>query len=214
MRQEFIELDPFSYKMLQDLRKKIEGNDLFIIGGGPSLKGFDFNKLKGKFTIGINKAYESIIPTILYYSDKCFYDWYGPKIDSLQCKKATISDVKKPDTIKLGCTGTDGLEMRFGNIRHGQNSGYAALNLAFHLRPKHIFLLGFDMQQTDNQEHWHSGYSDKRKVTGPLFSANKWVESFKTIATPLAQTGVKVFNCNPDSGLLCFPFCDIKTVLK
>jgi len=47
----------------------------FIIGGGESLKGFDFNQLKGELIIGINKAFQ-FCPhaTINYAMDSDFYD--------------------------------------------------------------------------------------------------------------------------------------------
>jgi len=214
--QDYIELDSVSYKKLVALKNKAEGKSIFLIGGGPSLKDFDFSRLKGKFTIGVNKCYEKIIPDLLYFSDSCFYDWYKPEIDALKCEKASIANtLKQPfNIIKLGCTGETGLEMRFGNVRHGSNSGHAALNVTYHLRPKQVFLLGFDMKQEDNNTHWHSGYQDKKRSSGPLFSANKWIENFKTVSVHYRNVNFKIWNCNPESNLYCFPGARLEEALK
>ena len=54
-----------------------EGRRCFIVGGGPSLKDFDFSQLKGALTIGINRAFERFDPTILFSADERFwrYQW-------------------------------------------------------------------------------------------------------------------------------------------
>ena len=48
------------------------GHPCFIIGGGPSLKGFDFNLLEGRKTIGINRAFEFFNPLPDPGSSLCF----------------------------------------------------------------------------------------------------------------------------------------------
>ena len=47
----------------------------FVVGGGPSLRGFDFSKLYGELTIGINRAYEAFDCTIMFGMDKQLYNW-------------------------------------------------------------------------------------------------------------------------------------------
>lgn len=49
------------------------GRRCWIIGGGPSLKGFDFSVLRGELTIGINKAFGYCNPTVIYSGDYRFY---------------------------------------------------------------------------------------------------------------------------------------------
>lgn len=49
------------------------GRRCWIIGGGPSLKGFDFNTLRGELTIGVNKAFLHHDPTIIFSGDYRFY---------------------------------------------------------------------------------------------------------------------------------------------
>ena len=47
----------------------------FIIGGGESLKGFDFSKLKNELVIGINLAFKAIDCTINFAMDNNLYNW-------------------------------------------------------------------------------------------------------------------------------------------
>ena len=42
----------------------------FLIGGGPSLKNFNFNYLRQKLSIGINKSFTEYATTINYAMDK------------------------------------------------------------------------------------------------------------------------------------------------
>jgi len=45
------------------------GRRCFIIGGGPSLKGFNFSRLKGELVIGINRAFEFCDCDIIFAMD-------------------------------------------------------------------------------------------------------------------------------------------------
>jgi len=47
----------------------------FIVGGGPSLKDFDWHLLKGRRTIGINRAFEKFEPTIMFSMDTRYLKW-------------------------------------------------------------------------------------------------------------------------------------------
>mgnify|MGYP002682074433 CR=1 FL=1 len=53
-----------------------KGQRCFIVGGGPSLKGFDFGRLRGERVIAINRAFEAC-PTadIMFAMDPRLYDW-------------------------------------------------------------------------------------------------------------------------------------------
>jgi len=47
----------------------------FIVGGGPSLKDFNWHLLKGKRTIGVNRAFEKFEPTVMFSMDTRFLKW-------------------------------------------------------------------------------------------------------------------------------------------
>ena len=51
------------------------GRRCFIIGGGPSLKGFDFERLRGERVIAINKAFYDVpFADIVFGMDRPFLD--------------------------------------------------------------------------------------------------------------------------------------------
>jgi hypothetical protein len=121
------------------------GRSCFVVGGGPSLRHFDFRKLRGKLTIGVNRAFEFFDPTILLALDARFYERvldgkYGPEAAGkfiayngikvgIHISKAHIPGVREIQS--LGTVGPI-VPMEQG-IYHGNNSGYSAIALALAL---------------------------------------------------------------------------------
>ena len=58
----------------EDIKAEEFNRECFIVGGGPSLIGFDWSNLDGKFSIAINRAYE-VLPNaqIIYFTDDDYY---------------------------------------------------------------------------------------------------------------------------------------------
>jgi hypothetical protein len=146
------------------------GGPCFIVGGGPSLEGFDWDLLKSKRTIGINRAYEVFDPTMIFsmdtsYLNRIYRGEYGQ--DALERFKASRSlkvwliradsPISLPDGILLVKHWMNYKESLRAfspslceGIGHGNNSGYAALNLACCLGANPVYLLGFDMRHKPN----------------------------------------------------------------
>ena len=196
----------------------------FIVGGGPSLKGFDWTMLKGYRTIGVNRAFERFEPTIIFSMDTRFLNWVmNDKYTLVKDGAETKAKFMASKAYKVWlCTYTIGLPKGFfivhvatsyfyglrnfslssmqEGICHGDNSGYAALNLAVCLGANPIYLLGFDCKHENGRSHWHEGHvmGQKRK------DAEKWASRFEIAAKILAPTEFRVVNLNPDSALECF----------
>lgn len=188
------------------------GDTIYIVGGGPSLKGFDFNLLKGKTVIAVNKAFFHLpFAQVLYWSDTRFYEWYGKEVDFFKGIKVTCrSQPKKADIINLLNTGKNGLETMSYGLRDGGNSGYAAINLAYHLGAKRIVLMGFDMQTNGKETHWHDGYSSTANTET---MQRLMVPNFDTLVEPLEKRKVKVYNASHTSVLTCFLKISIEEAL-
>lgn len=74
------------------------------------------------------------------------------------------------------------------------NSGYGALNLAYHLRPSNIYILGVD----GNIGYFYTKTEKNRPLT--------YLPSlFASSATQLADAGIAVTNVSPLSTVKCFP---------
>lgn len=95
-------------------------------------------------------------------------------------------------------------------INHGTNSGYQAINLAYHFDVKRIILLGFDMQHTNGKTHWHGDHP--KRLTNAAGIEN-WLPRFKPLAQDLERLGVEVINCTTETAITCFKRADLRDVL-
>jgi len=186
--------------------RKFEGETIYIIGGGPSLKNFNFSELKGLNTIAINKAvFFHQTADVLFWTDSRFYTWYKNDIDNFNGLKFSLKPGSQYTTdIKVLRKGVDhGLEKDPHVLAHGFNSGYAAINLAYHLGANRIVLLGFDMHNDGKDTHFHEGYPTQ--PAGDHIYKDKFLPGFKELERGLRADGITVFNASPYSSLNEFP---------
>jgi hypothetical protein len=203
-----------------------QGQRCFIVAGGPSLKGFDFSRLRGELVIGINRAFERIDPAFNFSMDTRFLRWLqkgelGPDVQarfrSMRGTKVWMHERSSAaqfpkDVLLITTTG----EHEFSAcLRTGfglsNNSGFGALNLAVALGASPIYLLGFDMggrDHTGEQDWWHSGYP--RRQSNHVYS--KFRDRFMQHAGAIHESGCRVINLNRESGLRCFEFGDVETI--
>lgn len=188
------------------------GDTVYIVGGGTSLKGFNFELLRDKTVIAVNKAFLHLpFAQVLYWSDTRFFEWHGKEISSFQGIKVTCRpQPKRGDIINLLNTGKTGLETMSYGLRDGGNSGYAAINLAYHLGAKKIVLLGFDMQTNGKETHWHEGYTSTADNSA---MERLMIPNFDSLVEPLEKRKVKVYNASPMSKLTCFDKISIEEAL-
>jgi len=172
---------------------------IYIAGGGPSLKGYDWDLLKNKRIIAVNRSYE-VIPRaeVVYFTDKRFFNWHKNGLIAHSGVKITgDKNVDHPDIQNYKLTGCKGIDLGHMQLKHGNNSGYAAMNLAVHLGARIIVLLGFDMKFNGKESHWHDGY--------PVASRPKQYKNmlpcFKSMAEKLDSMGIVVLNACEDSEL-------------
>jgi len=192
-----------------------KGQRCFIIGGGESLKTFDWRLLKGELTIGVNMSFMKISPSILFSTDSRFYEWIiqGALGDYVKKKFADYKGFKVwlnffkyryPDAVyQVDSAGEKALTTSIKEgIGHGSNSGYAALNLAMCLGANPIYLLGFDMKGDGNgkQAWWHDGYPLNQGDT--IFK--HMIENFNKASLEIKERGFKVINLSEESALKCF----------
>ena len=212
------ELDYEEGRMLVDVLPDGTWKDqrCFIIGGGSSLKDFDFSKLKGENVIGVNRAFEKVDCTINFAMDYHLHKWItsgrlGPEArDKFENYKgypvwldSVGYDYPKGIFIVAGSNKRFLTTSMAEGIGGASNSGYGALNLAVCLGANPIYLLGFDMYgAAGRQAWWHDGYPDKRddKIYGVF------INDFKMILGELRKREIRVVNLNPKSALKCFDF--------
>lgn len=98
-----------------------------------------------------------------------------------------------------------------GVITFGNNSGFQAMNLAYHWGARRLLLLGFDCKKGAQGNHW---FGDHKPPLGNYNPYARWLEFFTTLAKDLAAEGVTVLNCSRDTALTCFPRATITEVLE
>jgi len=209
-----------------------KGKRCFIICGGPSLEGFDFNQIQNELTIGVNKSFISFPSTVCYAMDQRFYDsvTYPDRrnANSVQLHnhwvkysgfkvflKRTGKWVFDPSVYVVHDIQKRVLSLDVAaGIFSGNNSGFGALMLAIALGSTQIYLLGCDMKidRARKKTHFHDGYAHQR-VEQLEKVLPKFAKDFISFAGTIQEQGISVINLNMDSNLRCFPKEDIRNIL-
>lgn len=198
--------------------------ECFIIGGGVSLKDFDWDLLKPEYTIGCNDAFKlgvSICKVCIFGDKKWFFGSTTGKTKGNQKQLETFegevftnlpkllhSDISYLHTLKRGGRG-----LYTDCLCWNQNTGFSAINLALLFGCKTIYLLGFDMKMTNGKHNWHNNRADVSgaEVYHTFLETEKrvqkdWKEKFPN------QQIINLVQPHPlDSKLTVFPCADFNT---
>lgn len=183
-----------------------------ILGGGSSLTAEDVNFCRGKARVIAIKEAHQLAPwaDVLYAADAKWWRHFqgAPRFAGL--KYAIEQDPGQPptdwsqwpDVQVLRNTGTEGLETDPSGLRTGYNSGYQAVNLAYHLAgPGRYVLLGFDMWTgPSGEQNWFGDSPLHSKSPYPIF-----LHAFQTLEQPLKAAGVAVVNASRFTVMNSFP---------
>ena len=141
--------------------------DVFIIGGGASLKTFDWELLQGEFTIGCNAAYTlgPEICNICVFGDSKFYEAYKKDLEKFGGVVATSEQQLHKKSSHIDWLWTMRREpkgLHKDALGWNKNTGALAINLALILGAKRVILLGFDMHlSSTGSMNWHDKGLDK-----------------------------------------------------
>lgn len=192
--------------------------DFLLIGGGPSLSGFDWGKLQRSIAgskappliLTINFAHRVIQPSISYIQDSA--------VLSEAMGEEAYAHGKFLKVIHESCceAGIDGLGLdpricyipvvSRGFIAwssdpdafpcHG-NSGLMALNIACAMRGlgKRIFLLGYDLKVTSRRSNFHDWYKPSSRATWDTMDGMR--KEFEAVRTMIQDNGI--FSLSPVS---------------
>jgi len=219
--------------------------EVFIIGGGPSLLGFDFTRLRGKKTIAVNKAvFYAPNPDYFITHDLTFFKKIDlNKFSQIQTTKYLILcpvtfryteiikdriydrrpypespwgydyDIRLINFIIISKE-EKGIGFNWDDFRHGENSGYSALQFAVIMQFNPIYLLGFDMNVHPGVAHWHEGYGeDPAQVQKRL---DYYYHNFYTGLQELKnkKPWIEIYSLSPRSSLNnIIPYKDMDEVL-
>lgn len=184
-----------------------DGQDAYIIGGGPSLKSFNWDLLRGRNTIGCNSAYllGPAICKVCFFGDHKFFLKYQTELQEFQglvvtnCRRFLTKPVpwlkamhRRPRGLALG----DTLGWNF-------SSGAAAINLALLFGAARVFLLGIDLRSEEGQHNWHDRQPDH--LTPQTYQ--RFQRGFQCVADDLPKLfpGRQVISISDEDHLGLFP---------
>ena len=187
-----------------------QGEEVYIVGGGPSVKRLKIEALEEKRIIVANNSYR-LFPNASF----CFFmdhdEWYVHHKEELDAtftgnlvschhKLKTASGV-----LFLENNGNKGLSRNPGSVTNGNNSGTGAINLAFLLGATTIILIGFDMRMVEGKHNYHDECFRTKPIPNDIYE-NSFIKNLKTMAIELEREGISVQNATPGSALKVFPF--------
>lgn len=175
-----------------------------IVGGGPSLKDFPFERLRGKKVIAINSAFEDLpFAQFCYFMDYSWWNWNKVKIRSFSGVMVTTHSLVEDTFVRfVKPAPEDSLGKGQDTCMRGRCSGQGAIAFAEKLGATEIFLHGFDMKVDENGVHnYHSRH--KRSVNEGNYQ-NRFLPQFPILKKLLDSRGVKVYNATEDSELKIF----------
>lgn len=181
-----------------------QGKDVYIVGCGPSLIGFNFAKLSGKIIIAVNHAFLYTDPSMLVFLDSRFM---------AEQKNEGVEFYSLPYPVVTGpCSGLVRKNLVYsfhyadkpsfdGERFYGQpNSALFALNVALYCNAAKIFLLGVDGRfDSHGRSHFYSDYRQHNR-DGKVDAYGKLREQFGRFSMYK-----NVFNLSEDSEITAFP---------
>jgi len=193
-----------------DWHTVIEQRDaVLIVASGPSLRGFDFEQLRGKgFTIAINDAVKFAPFADAWFTVDTFQlsrrlpqEFEGTRYVAAPPEFGTSTARCACDREVLpGCSYLRRVQYFSEDPSEicGWNSALGALNFAYHMKAKRIVLFGVDANNLD------SYFYGKRRAWAKQDSVMRSLPRlFKACADKFA--GREVINASPASAVMCFP---------
>lgn len=197
-----------------NVQKLCDKGTVFIIGGGPSLKGFDFSKISDKHIIGVNNAFMlGDFVDVCWFGDVNWYERNKSQLDNFKGLKYHCCNrsASRPDTIRYTRGKPQGIDKDPTKVAWNNNSGGSAINLAYHLGAARIILLGFDMKFNEfGENNWHDYHVKRDPKWNPYY---RFLKCFPMIAHDAKKLGIEIINTSLDSALNMFPKKSIDEVL-
>lgn len=188
-----------------------------MIGGGPSLRHFDWAYLKNRNTVGCNHAFQlgADVCKVAVFCDNTFLRDYRSGLSFFEGPVVTNHptlqvgwDKERPAWLISFKRRKTGLSADPEELGYNASTGACAIHLALKLGAATVYLLGFDMSgSNDNQNNWHAfgGITKEPEVY------QRHMEGLKAVANaiPSVYPQACVIQLCSGKGLGIFPIEDI-----
>ena len=180
--------------------KQLFTDKVVIVGGGHSLKGFDFMKLKHLDCIACNVAFLFMpyAKLVTFYDGNFLLKYYKELIEHKGYKfshSERLANLAKTEK-KTGFW----LHMHSSENGGINDTGHLSIKAAFEMGASEVYLLGFDGDVAGNYHSLYKKHGWVQRKTYPLDAYEQY-------------RGWNVFNCNPDSNIKTFDYKPIETIL-
>lgn len=190
------------------------GETCFIVCGGPSLIGFDFDRLRGRKVIAINSSVFSLpFSDFLFFGDARWWDWNGERVSKeysgciVTTSEADAPNVKRME--KRSPPPALSADRHALTVRNTSLTG--GMNLALHFGCKRIVLLGVDMEAGEDGATHHHEPHPVRQVRGCW---DRQMKELQRTAYYLRARNVEVLNTSEKSRIGWWPKTSIQTALN
>lgn len=177
-------------------------HDISIVGGGWSVSQIDLAKIP-RPVIGVNES-GLLTPNVNYIvtMDRLWTENRWVQLLTMQHIQFWVrrSAVKNIDTnLHSNCHTFECdhrmciPDMHDPNRLNGSNSGACAINLAMKLKPKCIWLFGFDLSRgPQNEPYWHAPYEWRPEGATKIGKYYQWANDMKAIASVAKVHDIKI----------------------
>ncbi len=221
---------------LSALHNRHKGERCFIIGNGPSLRHTDMSKLRGEYTLGMNRIYlmfpELGFQTTYYLSvndlviEQCAAEIQALKMPRFVSWRARRWLTPEPDLYFLWTTYTGpkfATDLR-GRLWEGATVTYTALQTAYYLGFAEVILIGVDhnfttqgkpnttvVSQGDDPNHFSPAYFGKgfRWQLPDLETSER---AYRMAREAFERDGRRVLDATVGGKLTVFPKVDYETL--
>lgn len=187
-----------------------------IIGGGESLKDFDFTRLNDfpGAIITVNRVIDYVPRSNYWITIDMAWNWQGQLNKNPRChyfagipveKLEKYRDIEVHKLLRVPYFAENKNEIT------GGNSAFAALNLAYHFKAKQVLMLGVD---ACNNGHWHPDNGELFNYCEKSQHAMKNMPAlFKRAVEKFQAKSATVINGSLISMIDCFPKLQINDAL-
>jgi len=139
---------------------------------------------------------------VLYAGDSKWWRAYEHLWQNFKGVKFSISKEISNDIGCVFCPRERQTGLGLVGLSTANNSGHQAVNLAFLLGAKSIWLLGFDMYAQSSQKNHFFGNHKGKDLTNPHKQIyTQWLRHFEEMVKMIEQRNVEVINYTRDTAL-------------
>lgn len=203
--------------MLWRVPREWDGETVFIVAGGPSLRGFDFGVLRGRRVVAINSSYACVPDAdYLVFTDYRWWVTHEQRVrSSFRGKVVTLTPVRRnyDDLLVLERQRSGGVSADPTRLAWFHTTLTTALNLVGLLGASRAGLLGADGCDATDGSSWHHEPHPEQWGRNPR-RYRYHTEALDAIAEPMRAMGCEVYNLNVDSAYRSFKFATVREMLQ